>query len=136
MIPWAEHFSYGIPLEGYKTICVGWSQGIVYEEINIRLPLKIDPGPLLFTLYVNQLSNFAQSRSVLFADDTTLHVKMPLIDVLSAIRTVRKIHVWIRGVKFKWIAKKMKAIVFTKTVPNCLNLVEQNFDSARIQTIL
>ena len=54
------------------------------REVNIGVPQGSTLGPLLFLLYINDLSNSVNSVPCLFADDTSLLVNSSSIDHLES----------------------------------------------------
>ena len=55
-------------------------------------------GPLLFSLYVNELPSVSNFETTLFADDTNLHISHNNIKILQSMVTneIKKIDTWMK----------------------------------------
>ena len=102
--------------------CLSWA------DVNAGVPQGSIPGPLLFLLYINDLSDGLKSECKLFADETSL---FPVVNNINASASdlnedLEKIGKW----AFKWKMnfnpdpnKQAKEIIFSrKKMPPCTQL--------------
>ena len=61
-------------LKNRKQRLVLKSQSSSWADVNVGVPQRPSPGPLLFLMYINDLTNDLSSRTNLFVDDTYLTV--------------------------------------------------------------
>ena len=119
----------GIPHEWFKSYLNGRSQYVYINGINSDyLPIKCGVpqgsilGPLLFLLYINDLSSSTKIlRCIMFADDTNMFVSgKNLTSLISIINTeLDKINTWFCANLLSLNVKKTNYILFAnKRLPN------------------
>jgi hypothetical protein len=95
-------------------------------KIRLGVPQGSIPGPLLFLLYINDLSNFVkdESKQILFADDTSIVViNSNPIDFISDIMTVFEyLNKWFRANSLSLNFDKTHFVQFTTKSGPQINL--------------
>ena len=71
-------------------------------------------GPILFLLYINDLTNTVESLVTLFADDTNIFDRMEQ-DGSNVEKTLSIVNSWMKSNKLKCNLDKSKAVIFGET---------------------
>ena len=99
------------------------------EYIKCGVPQRSILGPLLFILYINDLSNVSNVLfPILFADDTSVFIKLK--DIITIINTLNselnKLHIWLHANKLTINISESHYMVFhrgkRKPGDNCILL--------------
>ena len=89
-------------------------------KINAGVPQGSRLGPLLFLIYINDISNDIESDILIFADDTSLFVSgsdpVETTEILN--RDLQRISTWAIHWKVKFNITKTKCMIFSNKV-NC-----------------
>ena len=113
---------YGIPTKIFKSYLIERKQYVQinetksdFEPIKCGVPQGSNLGPLFFKLYINDLPSSTDFTTVLFADDTTLHIKaeneQKLIEKVNI--ELEKIGEWFSANKFTLHPDKTRFMVFS-----------------------
>lgn len=93
-------------------------EGEVSEEVDITagIPQGSRLGPLLFIIYIEDISNSLESEILLFADDTTIFIQGsdPVETSRILNRDLLKIQKWANQWKVTFNAKKSNEIIFSQ----------------------
>ena len=83
--------------------------------INIEVAQGSTLGPLLFLLYINDISNSIDSTPRLFADDTCLLVTSPSLKQLKSSLTseINRVSMWVRANKLTFNPAKSNLLIIT-----------------------
>ena len=114
------------------------------EILNTKMgvPQGSTLGPLLFILYINDMSNTINNMKIVhFADDSTLHIPFEKADNISPQINVQltNINGWLTANKLHLNTGKTKYMIFSlKDKPPDLNLVigNSNIDRSHVQKFL
>ena len=89
-------------------------------DIQAGVPQGSRLGPLLFLIYINDISNDIESDILIFADDTSLFVSGsdPAETAKILNRDLQKISTWAKQWKVKFNVTKTKSMIFSKKVLN------------------
>ena len=100
-----------------------------YKVIQSGVPQRSVLGPLLFLIYINDITNNIQSIIKLFADDTSISLALrdPLriADILNA--DLEQINNWAKTWKIKFNAQKTELLNFKR---DNLAIQPLNFDNS------
>ena len=100
------------------------------------VPLGSIIGPLMFLLYINDLTNLSNKlSSLLYADDSNFffshHSQQQLTLVIN--QELAKIYCWLNTNKLTLNISKSKCMVFLKSLPNDIDLHINNKKSGANQ---
>ena len=121
-----EHYGIrGISLEWFKIYLNQIVQYVTYRSTNsksLKIPCGVPQGsvlgPLLFILYSNDIPNSLKySKSILFADDTTVYISGEDVTYLTRClnHDLSQLNDWFRANKLSLNANKTNYIVFNKS---------------------
>ena len=87
------------------------------KSVNTGVPQGSILGPLLFSIYINDLVTVSNKLNyIMYADDTTLYFKVedfPKDDLRNCVTNeLNKIHLWLQNYKLSLNAEKTKCITF------------------------
>ena len=113
-------------LQNRKQIVVVDGQKSDTLDIKAGVPQGSRLGPLLFLIYMNDITEDIESDMLIFADDTSLFVSgsdpAETVDILN--RDLQKISSWATKWKVKFNSSKTKNIIFSnKTLNNSPPLI-------------
>ena len=121
---------YGIrgnALSWYRSYLSDRTQSVKYydtvsqaREVNIGVPQGSTLGPLLFILYINDMSNVLKhAYPIIFADDTTLFVSSTNVEnVLTLLNEdILNLAEWFKANKLSLNLSKTNYILFTTSLP-------------------
>ena len=96
-----------------------------FKRVNVGVPQGSVLGPLLFLIYVNDISESLHSLTRLFADDSSLfYSASSLVDIEGIINHDLRLLVWTKQWLIKFNPLKTEAILFTlkffKHFPNLI----------------
>ena len=96
-----------------------------FKRVNVGVPQGSVLGPLLFLIYVNDISESLHSLTRLFADDSSLfYSASSLVDIEGIINHDLRLLVWAKQWLIKFNPLKTEAILFTlnffKHFPNLI----------------
>ena len=122
-----EHFGIrGITLEWFKSYLNQRVQYVTYKSTNsksLNIPCGVPQGsvfgPLLFILYSNDIPNSLKySKSILFADDTTVYISgEDVTDLLRCLNhDLSKLNNWLKANKLSLNVNKTNYILFNKKI--------------------
>ena len=91
------------------------------KTIQFGVPQGSNLGPILFSIYVNDMFNIFDFSPVLYADDTCLYVKASKEKDLESLmsREVEIANRWIKANKLTINATKSSALVITPGAKDC-----------------
>lgn len=118
----------GLPLKWFTTYLNNRKQFVQYNKsrsetlnINCGVPQGSVLGPLLFIIYTNDLPNcLTKTKSILFADDTTIYASSRnIIDLYANMNNdLSKLNDWFRANKLSLNVNKTNYLLFTNSQIN------------------
>ena len=86
-------------LTNHKQFVSGNSYSSLLLDINIGEPQGSVPGPNLFFLYINDLSNCSNFKTTLYADDSVLKLSHKNVNCLQTLLNIEspKINAWLKS---------------------------------------
>ena len=106
-----------------------------FLDVKAGVPQGSRLGPLLFLIYMNDITDSIESDILIFADDTSLfatgHDPAQTAEILN--RDLEKISIWATKWKVSFNAKKTKDIIFSNKILN--NSPQLMFDNVSIERV-
>ena len=88
-----------------------------FLDINIGVPQGSVLGPILFLIYINDLSNCSNFKTTLYADDSVLTLSHKNVNCLQTMLNFKliKINAWLKSNQLSLNVNKTNFLFFTKT---------------------
>ena len=137
-----EHYVRGIPLQWFPSYLSGRKQhvsvaGNLSETLEISCGVSHGSvlGPLLFLLYINDLSKISKKLTFfLFADDTNIYYESSsLLDIQKSVnKELRKVRKWLESNCLALNLDKTNFVIFRSTQHKAETQINIKFDRKKV----